>query len=102
MPLSVCKRVERLTLTHCTKLTDTGVMALVEGNRNILALDFAGLDSITDHTLLAVADNCPRLQGLNITACRQVTDKSLCAISENCKALKRVNLFLTILRLHCR
>lgn len=89
-PLSVCKRVERLTLTNCKRLTDTGVMALVEGNRNLLALDFAGLDSITDLTLLTVANNCPRLQGLNITACHQVTDKSICAISESCRSLKRV------------
>ncbi|KAI9794564.1 MAG: SCF ubiquitin ligase complex subunit [Peltula sp. TS41687] len=92
MPLAVCKRVERLTLTQCTKLTDTGVKALLEGNRNLLALDFAGLEHITDYTLLAVADNCSRLQGLNISACKLVTDKSLCALSENCKALKRMKL----------
>lgn len=102
MPLAVCKRVERLTLTNCTKLTDIGVMALVEGNRNLLALDFAGLDSITDHTLLAVADNCSRLQGLNITGCKQVTDKSICALSENCKSLKRVNTFLICSHIHPR
>ena len=92
MPLGVCKRVERLTLTNCTKLSDTGVMALVEGNRYLLALDFAGLDSITDLTLMAVANNCPRLQGLNITSCKQVTDKSLRAVSESCRSLKRVRL----------
>ncbi|KAI9679878.1 MAG: SCF ubiquitin ligase complex subunit [Caeruleum heppii] len=91
-PLAVCKRVERLTLTNCTKLSDFGVTSLVNGNRSLLALDISGLDLISDHTLLTVADNCTRLQGLNITGCKQVTDQSLIAVSERCRSIKRLKL----------
>ncbi|KAA6408027.1 MAG: SCF E3 ubiquitin ligase complex F-box grrA [Lasallia pustulata] len=91
-PFVQCKRIERLTLTSCVKLTDHGVIALVSGNRSLLALDITGLDSVTDHTLLTVADNCTRLQGLNITDCVKVTDESLVAVSESCKHLKRLKL----------
>ncbi|KAI9720889.1 MAG: hypothetical protein M1812_002728 [Candelaria pacifica] len=87
-----CKRVERLTLTNCSKLTDLGVMALVEGNRSLLALDISGLNSITDQTLEVVANNCVRLQGLNISGCVYVTDKPLIEISENCRHIKRLKL----------
>ena len=85
-----CKRIERLTLTGCKKLTDSGVCSLIYGSKSLLALDITSLDAITDHTLKAVADNCMRLQGLNITDCSRVTDESLVAVAKNCHALKRV------------
>lgn len=91
-----CKRVERLTLTGCVKLTDHGVICLVNGSRSLLALDITGLDSVTDHTLLAVSKNCPRLQGLNITDCSRVTDESLVAVAESCRYLKRVSLIFPV------
>lgn len=90
-PFMMCKRIERLTLTGCVKLTDGGVCSLVDGSKALLALDITGLDSITDHTLKAVSENCGRLQGLNITDCSKVTDDSLVAVAENCHFLKRVS-----------
>ena len=91
VPFTQCKRIERLTLTNCSKLTDKGVSDLVEGNRYLQALDVTELRSLTDHTLFTVAKNCPRLQGLNIAGCANVTDDSLIAVSESCRQLKRVS-----------
>ena len=91
-PFMLCKRIERLTLTGCVRLTDGGVCSLINGSKSLLALDITGLDSITDHTLMAVAANCLRLQGLNISDCTKVTDDSLVLIAENCHYLKRVSL----------
>ena len=91
-PFQMCKRIERLTLTGCVKLTDGGVCCLIYGSRSLLALDITGLDAITDHTLKAVSENCGRLQGLNITDCSKVTDESLVAVAENCHLLKRVGI----------
>lgn len=90
VPFTQCKRIERLTLTNCSKLTDKGVSDLVEGNDHLQALDVSELDSLTDHTLFTVAMHCRRLQGLNITGCTKVTDDSLTVVSENCRQLKRV------------
>ncbi|KAL1884901.1 SCF ubiquitin ligase complex subunit [Paecilomyces lecythidis] len=92
VPFTQCKRIERLTLTNCSKLTDKGVSDLVEGNRHLQALDVSELRSLTDHTLFTVAKNCPRLQGLNITGCVKVTDDSLVAVSGNCRQIKRLKL----------
>ena len=90
-PFQMCKRIERLTLTGCIKLTDGGVCSLIYGSKSLLALDITGLDAVTDHTLKAVSENCGRLQGLNITDCSKVTDDSLVAVAENCHFLKRVS-----------
>ncbi|KAL2014752.1 hypothetical protein VTN00DRAFT_2277 [Thermoascus crustaceus] len=92
VPFTQCKRIERLTLTNCSKLTDKGVSDLVEGNRHLQALDVSELRSLTDHTLFTVAKNCPRLQGLNITGCAKVTDDSLIVVSESCRQIKRLKL----------
>ncbi|KAK4982228.1 SCF ubiquitin ligase complex subunit, partial [Elasticomyces elasticus] len=85
-----CKRIERLTLTNCHKLTDMSLAPLIEGNRSLLALDVTGLDQLTDRTMMVVADNCLRLQGLNVTNCRKLTDASMIAIARNCRHLKRL------------
>jgi len=109
-PFAGCKRIERLTLTNCNKLTDLSIPKLLDGNRALLALDVTGLDSITDITMNAVADNCLRLQGLNVTNCRKITDESIENIARNCRYLKRLKLngcsqltdksFLSVAR-HC-
>jgi F-box and leucine-rich repeat protein GRR1 len=91
-PLSVCNRVERLTLTNCTKLTDLSLVSMLENNRSLLALDVTSVESITDQTMYALAKNAVRLQGLNITNCKKVTDESLEAVAQNCRHLKRLKL----------
>ncbi|EME48904.1 hypothetical protein DOTSEDRAFT_142386 [Dothistroma septosporum NZE10] len=85
-----CKRIERLTLTNCCKLTDGSLQPLVNGNRSLLALDVTGLDQLTDRTMITVADNCLRLQGLNVTGCKKLTDASIVAVARNCRHLKRL------------
>jgi F-box and leucine-rich repeat protein GRR1 len=92
-PFMQCKRIERLTLTNCSRLTDSGVSGLVEGNKHLQALDVTDIRSLTDHTLLTVANHCPRLQGLNVTNCSKIMDESLVAVAENCRQIKRVSGF---------
>jgi F-box and leucine-rich repeat protein GRR1 len=90
-PLSGCKRVERLTLTNCTKLSDLSLTAMLKENRSLLALDVTGLEGITDKTMFALAENAIKLQGLNITNCKKITDDSLEAVARNCRHVKRVS-----------
>lgn len=96
-PFEECKRIERLTLTNCTRLNDQAVISLVEGNRHLQALDVTDLRELTDQTLFTVAKNAPRLQGLNVTNCRRITDDSLVAVSEACRQIKRVSLMTLML-----
>jgi F-box and leucine-rich repeat protein GRR1 len=88
--MAECKRIERLTLTNCFKLSDISLMPLIHGNRSLLALDITGLDQVTDRTMMVVADHCLRLQGLNLTNCKKLTDPSIIAIARSCRHLKRL------------
>lgn len=91
-PLAVCSRVERLTLTNCKHLTDSGLIPLVTNNHHLLALDISGDENITENTINAIAENCRRLQGLNMTSCKNVSNESLQKLAENCRYIKRVSL----------
>lgn len=90
LPFQTCKRIERLTLTNCSKLTDTSVARLINGNRSLAALDITGIHSMTDATMAMVAQNCFRLQGLNITNCKHISNEILEKVAEQCRYLKRL------------
>ncbi|KAI5781648.1 SCF E3 ubiquitin ligase complex F-box protein grrA [Peziza echinospora] len=90
--LSMCKRLERITLTSCRDITDNGLHNLIPNNTGLLALDLSGLSQLSDRTISLIADNCHRLQGLNIAGCRKITNASLIELSRNCRQLKRLKL----------
>lgn len=90
MPLAVCTRVERLTLTNCGGLTDTGLIALVQNSGHLLALDISGDVQITESSIFAIAENCRRLQGLNVSNCTKISNESMISLAEACRYIKRV------------
>ena len=91
IPLSVCTRVERLTLTNCKQITDTGLIALVENSASLLAIDISNDRNITEQSIIAMAEHCKRLQGLNISGCEQISNDSMITLAQNCKYIKRVS-----------
>ncbi|KAL9056519.1 MAG: hypothetical protein Q9162_002895 [Coniocarpon cinnabarinum] len=91
-PLSVCKRIERLTLPGCSSLTDISLVPVIDGNRNLSAIDVSELELITDETIRVIAKNCFRLQGLNVSSCKAITDSSLVEVARHCRRLKRLKL----------
>lgn len=90
MPLAACTRVERLTLTNCKGLTDSGLIALVKNSGHLLALDISNDDQITEASILAIAEHCRRLQGLNISNCTKISNESMIKLAESCRFIKRV------------
>lgn len=90
LPLAVCNRVERLTLTGCKKLADTGLIALTTNSSHLMALDISGDQEVTEESIKVIAEHCKRLQGLNISNCIKISSESLVTLAENCRYLKRV------------
>lgn len=90
LPLAVCSRVERLTLTNCRGLTDSGLIALVENSASLLALDISNDRNITERSINAIAEHCKRLQGLNISNCDSISNESMVALAQSCRYIKRV------------
>lgn len=89
-PLAVCSRIERLTLTNCRNLTDSGLIALISNSLALLALDISNDKSITEQSIIAIAEHCKRLQGLNISGCENISNESMITLAQNCRYIKRV------------
>ncbi|KAK3937705.1 SCF E3 ubiquitin ligase complex F-box protein grrA [Diplogelasinospora grovesii] len=92
MPLAVCTRVERLTLTGCKGLTDTGLIALIQNNTHLHALDISLDEQITEASMIAVAETCRRLQGLNVSGCTKISSEAMIKLAQNCRYIKRLKL----------
>ncbi|CAK7563642.1 MAG: SCF ubiquitin ligase complex subunit [Sporothrix epigloea] len=92
LPLAICNRIERLTLTNCKHLTDSGLIPLVQDSTHLLALDISGDAHITEATLFALAEHCGRLQGLNVSQCTRISNEGMIRLAESCKYIKRIKL----------
>ncbi|KAL2074120.1 hypothetical protein VTL71DRAFT_7898 [Oculimacula yallundae] len=90
--LQNCNRIERLTLTNCNGLTDSGVTGLLDGCNHLLALDISGVTEITETSMFSLAENCHRLQGLNISGCTKISNQSMTAVAKECRFIKRLKL----------
>jgi F-box and leucine-rich repeat protein GRR1 len=100
MALAECTRIERLTLTGCNNLTDSGLIALVSNNSHLYSLDISLLpatataggfrDNITAASIDAITEHCPRLQGLNISGCQKISNDSLVRLAQRCRYIKRL------------
>lgn len=87
-----CSKLERLVLGGCKELSERMLCDLLDRNRQLISVDFAGIVGVRRLALLGIASCCPQLQGLNLSDCASVDDDGLVAIAEGCRDLRRVKL----------
>ncbi|CAG8456746.1 15643_t:CDS:2 [Acaulospora colombiana] len=90
--LSSCERLERLTLGGCRRLTDAGLLKLLEKTDGLVALDVSDIENLTDKVIKLVGERCRRLQGLNVSLCKGVTDAGIIEVASRCRSLRRIKL----------
>ncbi|KAG0779085.1 hypothetical protein G6F22_010838 [Rhizopus arrhizus] len=95
--LSVCERLDRVTLAGCKTISDQGLAYFIKhAGHHLTCIDLSEITHITDRSLLEIANICRSLQGLNISLTDEtedgVTDESIVKIAENCTQLKRIRL----------
>lgn len=98
--LSVCKQLDRITLTGCTHITSEGLIHFLNQNvgQYLLSLDLSDMKYLTNDIIIAIADSCKHLQGLNLSInptkeeeWAGITDDSITYLAENCRDLRRVS-----------
>ncbi|KAE9416865.1 hypothetical protein Angca_006572 [Angiostrongylus cantonensis] len=65
------KRLERITLVECLRVTDKGVRTVTSGQKNLLQLELRAMYQLTDAGLTDV--HCPFLHTIDISGCAGVT-----------------------------
>lgn len=91
LKLQPCRRLERLTLVNCKRVTDRGLCDIISRNSGLIALDVTNLDGITDLSILVAASRNKHLQGLNLSGCLKITDDAVTSIAHSCPSLRRVS-----------
>jgi F-box and leucine-rich repeat protein GRR1 len=98
--LSVCKQLDRLTLTGCTHITPEGLIEFLNQGvgKYLLSLDLSEMKYMADDTIIAIANSCRHLQGLNLSInptkeeeWSGITDDSIIYLAQHCKDLRRVS-----------
>ncbi|KAI9018686.1 hypothetical protein CLU79DRAFT_705470 [Phycomyces nitens] len=99
--LSSCERLEKITLSGCANLTDSGLINLLNQGacENLVSLDLSDITMISDLTILKIAKACPRLQGLNLSMHKDtqesftlITDIGIVEVAKSCRSLRRIKL----------
>ncbi|KAI7859916.1 hypothetical protein BDC45DRAFT_495296 [Circinella umbellata] len=102
--LNDCERLERVTLTGCSNLTDNGIIGFLGTNTNkirkcLVSMDLGDVTNVTDISIKRIAEICPNLQGLNLSMCKEgpgrfegITDEGIVMLSESCTGLRRIKL----------
>jgi hypothetical protein len=83
--------LERLDISDCTKITDTGLDWLTQCCVFLDYLNLTGL-SITPVALSKIASNCKQLKSLILKQCGYVTDESIALVTSQCQYLEHLNL----------
>ncbi|KAI8098178.1 uncharacterized protein B0P05DRAFT_501614 [Gilbertella persicaria] len=102
LTLSMCKQLDRITLTGCMHISENGLQQFLskDTGRYLLSMDLSEIKHITDETVLLIAETCRSLQGLNLTVnpvkeeeCLGVTDKneSIMALTMYCPNLLEID-----------
>lgn len=89
-------RLERLDLSGCFRLTDTGLSSYLEPGadaaRHLTHLSLARCYNLTDQALSCVARSCPRLVHLDVQGCVGVGYTGLKEVLENCTQLQTLDM----------
>ena len=93
---SGCKKLEKLNLSYCSEVTDTG-MEYISQLKELSDLELRGLVKITSTGLTAVAAGCMRLAELDLKHCQKIKDSGFWALAYYSRNLRQV--WLTIIKL---
>ena len=82
-------------LRGCTRVTDTGVVALAEHCPELTEINLGRCHDITDVAVAALARQCPRLRKVYLDGC-SVTDAALHSIAAGCIELTALTIEVII------
>ena len=88
-----CPKLEKISLSGCTFVTDEGVKKIAEGCLNLVGVDLSDNTLITNASLRHLSNSLgSRLITLNLSGCRQIKDDGIKEIAESCTYLRRLRL----------
>ncbi|MCO5567312.1 hypothetical protein L7F22_021002 [Adiantum nelumboides] len=75
------------------RITDAGVMAILENCEGLISLNLSGCKRVTDKSLEMMSARSTCLTELNLTRCLSLTDDGLSHFLENCRGIQVLYLY---------
>lgn len=97
---SGCKKLMKLNLSYCNKVTDSG-MEYVGHLVELCNLEIRRLQNITSVGLTAIAVGCKRLVDLDMKQCENVDDAGFWALATYARNLRQVHGLTTCVVWEC-
>ncbi|KAL0384787.1 UNVERIFIED_CONTAM: hypothetical protein Sradi_2873000 [Sesamum radiatum] len=85
-----CKKLQKLILSYCDKVTDRG-MECLSSLEELSDLELRGLPNITGTGLRKLAAGCRRLTELDLKSCENIDDSGFWALAYYSRNLRQVN-----------
>ncbi|GJN25783.1 hypothetical protein PR202_gb13656 [Eleusine coracana subsp. coracana] len=87
-----CKNLVEIGLSKCNRITDAGIVSLVNHCKCLRTIDITCCHLLTDDALASIAENCRRLECIRLESCLLVSEKGLERIGNLCSHLKEIDL----------
>ena len=85
-----CKELESISLNECSQITNNAIKYLAKQCEKLKCMWISGARAVTDVAIKAVARNCKKLSEIGVRECGNVTCESHLALAEYCKELRSV------------
>ena len=89
-----CAGLRKLNLSYCSKITNTGIIALANCEE-LVVISLSNMSrDITDAGVIALAEGCAGLQSIDLSGCRNITDAAIIALADGCVGLVWISMAL--------
>lgn len=89
--LSSLTRLKELSLTACTKLTDTSIIKEIRFEE-LRTLSLSMVREITDESFISITTHCRSLERLSLSHCSRLTDQGLIGAASHLKKLTHLDI----------
>jgi hypothetical protein len=90
--LGLCPCLTSLSLAHCTKITDSGLLTFLESNPQLVRLNLSSTPQLTQQMIGRLGACCPNLQHLDVSRNSWFGQSSLMLLVDSLPELKSLNI----------
>lgn len=82
MNISTIKSLRKLDLSHCYRISNSGIRTICEKLKELVHLNITGCPRVNDLALQSISRSLKNLDSLDVSNCNRITDRGLQCIAE--------------------
>ncbi|MCE5294014.1 MAG: hypothetical protein LLF94_05315 [Chlamydiales bacterium] len=82
----------KLRIYNAEEITDFGFCEMIQGRKNLRAVDIAECSNLTNNSLFALSNHCQLLSDCSLLKCHKISDQGVILLVTQCKELRTLYL----------